>query len=344
MEAGLHGNRGTVSALKVSGPQFSQQHAGEYWVDDSGATESMTADPVGFEGYEPAPPEDQVESADGKILPVAGYGRLRLLVDQGDGSFLGETQKLTLERVVHMPGLGKHNLISAKALAKMLDAPMRVYPAAAVIQPRHGGKSLVFRTLRPGNGLFEIKARRCAIAQQTQESPALSKSLVAGRRPKRDIMEFHRLLGHPGEDITRETARTTDVQLTGTWAPCVQCSEARVRRYAVPKTTDSRADRRAGRFFLDITGPFHETSLAGSRFAMLCVDDFSRFKITRFLKCKSDATAAMREIIATQVSPLGLKIGAVRTDGGGEFDGRFQNLLQEFGIQHERTPSPYAGI
>ena len=36
---------------------------------------------------------------------------------------------------------------------------------------------------------------------------------------------------------------------------------------------------------------------------MLCVDDFTRFKMVRFLKCKSDATAAMRDIIKTHVAP-----------------------------------------
>ena len=35
------------------------------------------------------------------------------------------------------------------------------------------------------------------------------------------------------------------------------------------------------------------TSLGGSKFVMICVDDFSRFKIVRFLKKKSDAAAAL---------------------------------------------------
>ena len=235
---------GTALTAKVITPQ--PPHADEFWAGDSGASESMTADDTGFEDYERAPPGDRVESAGGKFLPVAGYGRLSLLVDQGNGNFRSETQQLTLERVAHVPELGHHNLISAKALAKTLDAPMRVYPAAAVTRPRHGGKSLTFKTLRRDNGLFEIKARRCAVIQREREKPAPAKSLVAARRNTRDIMEFHQLLGHPSEDITRGTARTVGLRLTGAWSPCVQCFEAIVRRYAVPKITESRADRRAG--------------------------------------------------------------------------------------------------
>ena len=69
----------------------------------------------------------------------------------------------------------------------------------------------------------------------------------------------------------------------------MQCSESRVRRYAVSKSAESRINERTERFFIDITGPFHLTSLGGNRYAMVCVDDFTRFQFIRFLKHKSDA-------------------------------------------------------
>ena len=42
-----------------------ERHEEEYWVADSGATESMTQDSYLLEGYTPAPSGDEVESADG---------------------------------------------------------------------------------------------------------------------------------------------------------------------------------------------------------------------------------------------------------------------------------------
>lgn len=80
-------------------------------------------------------------------------------MDREDGTLKGETQQLILRCVAHVPGLGHRNLISAKALSETLDAPMRIYAAAAVIQPQHGGKSLIYINLWRDNGLFEIKAR-----------------------------------------------------------------------------------------------------------------------------------------------------------------------------------------
>ena len=103
-----------------------------------------------------------MESAGGVFLPVAGYGRLRLLVDHDNSTFKGTTRELTLDRVAHVPKLGRQNLLSTKRLTTAFDAPMRVYPDAATIRPRFGRKTLVFRSLRPDTGFLEIKARRRA--------------------------------------------------------------------------------------------------------------------------------------------------------------------------------------
>ena len=50
---------------------------------------------------------------------------------------------------------------------------------------------------------------------------------------------------------------------------------------------------------------------------MLSVDDCTRFKFIRFLKHKSDATKALRSIIDEGITPAGLKVGIIRTGGGG---------------------------
>lgn len=50
---------------------------------DSGATKHMTQHPAGLEYYVLAPTGHCVESAGGISLPMAVYGRLRVLVDQG---------------------------------------------------------------------------------------------------------------------------------------------------------------------------------------------------------------------------------------------------------------------
>ena len=113
-----------------------ERHEDEYWAADSDATENMTQDLSNLEHYMPALTRDKVESAGGVSLPVAGCGHLRLLVDQDNDTLKGATRELALDRVAHVPNLGRHSLLSKKRLTAAFDAPMRVCPAAATFRPR----------------------------------------------------------------------------------------------------------------------------------------------------------------------------------------------------------------
>ena len=113
---------------------------------------------------------------------------------------------------------------------------------------------------RPQDACFPLPTpyvRRRADMKESQTPLTTARSRVTARANPRRIMEFHKLFGNPSKEITRGTARMSDVPLTGTWSPCVQCSESRVRRYAVSKSAESRTNERAERFFIAITGPFH---------------------------------------------------------------------------------------
>lgn len=104
-----------------------------------------------------------------------------------------------VKRVAHVPGVGHHSRTSAKALAKTLDALMRIYPAAALTSARPSDKSLLSQTLPRDNSTLEIKARRFVATRKEWERPAPWKSLVAARRKTRVTMEFH----HPSDTPVR---------------------------------------------------------------------------------------------------------------------------------------------
>ena len=153
-------------------------------MSDSGATKNITQASSHLEDYTPAPPGDEVECSGGVSLPVVGYGRLRLLMDQDNGTFKGATRELTLDRVTHVPKLGRHDLLSTKRLTTAFDTPIRVYPAAATIRPRFGRKTLVFRSLRPETGFLEIKARRRADMKEQQTPLTAARSIVTAMATK----------------------------------------------------------------------------------------------------------------------------------------------------------------
>ena len=152
-------------------------------------------------------------------------------------------------------------------------------------------------------------------------------------------MQLLQIFGYPREEITNGIAQRAGVLLAGAWYPCVHCSESKIRRYSVTKATANHADKHAGRIFVELAGPFNEMSLSRSRLGMMCIHDFTRFRIVYFLRHMNDIAVALRHAIATNITPAGLKVDIIRIDDGGEFKGQLQILLDELGILHERSPA-----
>ena len=80
------------------------------------------------------------------------------------------------------------------------------------------------------------------------------------------------------------------------------------------------------------------SSLGGNSYVVIFVDDCTRFKVVKFVKKKSNTTAALLSLIADYTTPQKLSIKCVRTDNGGEFEGGFQRELDRRSITHEHTP------
>ena len=154
----------------------------------------------------------------------------------------------------------------------------------------------------------------------------------------RDVMEVHRMLAHPTEDITRKTAEMMGIETTGQWGACETCFQAKAKRHAVPKKTDEWARVRGQRFFVDVGGPMKHSSLGGNSYVVIFVDDCTRFKVVKFVKKKSDTTAALLSMIADYITPQKLSIKCVRTDNGGDFEEEFQRELDRRSITHAHTP------
>lgn len=67
----------------------------------------------GLEDYTPPSVGDRVMNAGETSLSVENYGRLRLLIDQGNDNFAGSMHELEVERDVHIQNVRQHISISA---------------------------------------------------------------------------------------------------------------------------------------------------------------------------------------------------------------------------------------
>jgi transposase InsO family protein len=82
--------------------------------------------------------------------------------------------------------------------------------------------------------------------------------------------------------------------------------------------------------------PVH--SLGGGKYALVVIDDYSRWCVVRILKRKSDAKFELQAILNMLVTMCGEKVHTLRTDRGGEYvNSEMQEYLQEKGIIHQQS-------
>ena len=292
----------------------------EEWESDSGATFHMSHTRAGMSAYKKASPGTNVEIADGNILPVDGFGRIEVDLDQP-----GHTTKMVkMDDVAYVPGLSR-NLLSTVKAVEQLGKPLIYYRNKAVLG-FPGEESLVFRFCSR-RGLFSATGARRIPRQEVALEATLTENglvkiasgtaLAMRAGASRDVVEVRRMLAHPSEDITRKTAEMMGIETTGQWGACETCFHVKAKRHAVLKETDERASVKGQRFFVDVGGPMKHSSLGGNSYVVIFVDECTRFKVVKFVKKKSDTTAALLSLIADYITPQKLSIKCIRTDNGG---------------------------
>ena len=220
----------------------------EEWESDSGATFHMSHTRAGMSDYKKASPGTNIEIADGNTLPVDGFGRIEVDLDQP-----GRTTKMVrMDDVAYVPGLSR-NLVSTVKAVKQWGKPLIYYRDRAVLG-LPGEESLVFKFC-PRRGLFSVTGTRRIPRQETFLEANLtgngSVKIASGAALKaaasHDVMEVHRMLAHPSEVITRKTAAMMGIETTGQWRACETCFQVKAKRHAVPKKTDERASVRTSK-------------------------------------------------------------------------------------------------
>ena len=94
---------------------------------------------------------------------------------------------------------------------------------------------------------------------------------------------------------------------------------------------------------IDLFGPSRISSLNNSRYALVIVDDYSRFTWTLFLRNKDDAFGKFTDLCKLIQNQKATSIVTIRSDHGGEFENElFSDFCSKNGIKHEfsvpRTP------
>lgn len=222
---------------------------------------------------------------------------------------LGTVHFLTLKNVVYVPNLNS-NLLS---VCQLLEEGHKIDFEAKVI---HFGKWKVN---------FSINKRLPIMVT------------LATYHSGNNFELWHRRLGHPND----QTVKIIPKLVNGIFykdgpneLSCEVCRTTKSKR--LPFTpSSSRVEKPLDLIHSDLYGPIKTPSFNGEIWAIVFVDDFSRFTVTYPMKAKSEAESKLSKFIEQVGIPQ-----KIRSDNGGEFLGQFSQVCSKHNIRREFS-APY---
>jgi len=270
----------------------------EMWLGDTDASCHMTYTTHGMRNLKPM--TSSVIFGNGQKLQCTHIGEKLGVVIQKDGT----SARIKMKNVKVMPDLFC-NLFSISAALK---EGCSLEGNASELTVSIGNRKYRFdNKIKSGKGfVFGIKINTDG---KTTSSMPMKTSY--------HVQKIHERLGHPGENITRSTAKNLGMNLHGTMKHCDGCVMGKMRQKNVSKQKVLNAKAVGQRLFLDISSIKYRSS-GGAKYLALFMDDHSGFLIGIYLKRESELEEKGVEILHKIENYYNVKIERIRCDNAGE--------------------------
>ncbi|KAJ9514370.1 hypothetical protein QJQ45_012285 [Haematococcus lacustris] len=317
-------SRSSIAYSVVSKPLLSGE-----WVIDSGCSRHLTPHRELLHDYQPLHEPHHIIVANGGRIEAQGQGvvcfegaggAMQLLdvlhVPEADGSLVSVGKATRAGGSVHFTPFGcSINMPGAKYSIRGTQVEQDLFLLDSKPVPVAGG--------------FSLAARTCS-----------------------DPLVLHHRLGHPGyrqlarllrEGMVRGTSVTAaqcEAAASELCEPCVMGKQTSLeaRQHAGLGVTATRPLMLVHSDVCDVTGQYSAATPDGMRYFVSLLDEFSGLVAVVLIKHKSDAPAALRDMVTLLQRRLGHKVVYLRTDRGGEYIGaETQQWLRSEGITHQQT-------
>ena len=293
-----------------------------HWYLDSGSSDHFSPYEELFDDLEPLDDPIAIDTAEGTAYGIA-KGRIQLTVKAGD-----EDLDIILNNVLYAPNM-QSNLLSTNVLYD-LGYEISMKPGVGTRILRNG--EVLAETVRQG------KLFRLAIPA------SVSKAMAARTTQAEDVTVWHRRLAHMGEaDVKKmeNLAEGIKIKKGTSVGVCGGCIAGKQHR-TPSREPGLRAKKPGELIHIDMSGRITPTTLHGSNYYGLFIDDATRMTYIAPMKTNGSAEMCMhlKLFAKTLETELGAKIKRIRTDGGSEFKKHVDAYLKEERIKREITP-PY---
>ena len=293
------------------------------WLIDSGASSHMTPDKELLINYHLFEKAEVVSLGDGRTVEAVGVGTVYLNMTFK----VSDSKHAVLTRVLYVPKLAC-NLFSVRAAVSRGNV---VQFGRSRCWIRDGRRKLLGMGSLVGS-LYELD---CTPASKQQAC------IVSDHQTQLNL--WHQRYGHLNEHQLKEIGRGelvtgASIPYTSTLSFCEACVKGKMFRKPFKPMGEIRSTRKLELVHSDVCGPMQTESFGGAKYFVTFIDDYSRCCAVYFLKHKHEVFEKFQEFEACVTNQSGLKIGALRTDNGGEYmSGEFQTYLKSKGIHHQLT-------
>lgn len=306
------------------------------WVVDSGCTSHMTSSSEGLINIEWT--EGKVVVADGKVLESTGVGSMDTIVRDQQGRVI----KVSLHGVMIVPRLGR-SLLSVR---KITGRGGKVTFAGTEAHIEINGLSI---PLKVRGNLYELECKGKPTGSEGSSKAHKKEQALAIRTGMDDWRVWHSKLGHTHVENLQKLGEL-DVGLPANLKSMIAAEKGTVCCDICEISKHTHASFRSiGRIratkpfeivHMDVFGPVDTQSLGGAVYGIVWTDDYSRWRVIKFMKAKSESLSKTKEFLA-DVSGLTkgqYKVRGLHSDNGGEFISReFKRYCKRKGIRQTYT-------
>jgi hypothetical protein len=243
-------------------------------------------------------------------------------------------KNIIIKKVAYVEGLG-HNLLS---IGQFCDKGLEVnFRSTNCCVRTYEGKQLLGGTRK--SNLYTVKFENY--------SPTNTVCLLSKASLLQNLL-WHRRLSHLNYANINNLAKSSLVkglpelrfekeQL------CSACEMGKMKRASHKAKVEHSTTKSLQLIHMDLCGPMRVQSVNGKKYALVMVDDYSRYTWVNFLRTKDEAPELIVSFLKNIQVKLQLPVQAIRTDNGTEFKNRvLDSYLESVGISHTfsaaRTP------
>lgn len=328
--ASTDGSEGKMSMALLSSTKVTQvsESKAMQFVVDSGATAHMVNSSKCL--FDVTLVTGSIVTAGGLTLKSVGYGTMRVCVRSSTGDFV----EVDFHNVLIVPGIGP-NLLSVQRVRSK---------GGRVVFSSHGDCIEVGKVVFPIQtieSLYVLEVFPVSISRRDESIPKYALSAAE------EIKLWHRRFGHRDlRNFSKLEKEVSEAQLPKSWVRvkgCDVCELSKHTNISFPKHAERPATKPFETVHVDLMGPMDEESLGGSRYAVLFVDEFTKWTTAKFVAAKGDFISVFKQYV-TEIGQLGnrvSKVTGIRTDRGGEFEAKaVADYCGQEGILHTSS-GPY---